>query len=134
MQGTDSNYSTWTGRNPLFLLQTVTNQNEFYDPQHTCATPNGVGSLMTAYIACLLCQHRVQGGMYLWTSPPRDRMPFLVMPWTCLLLIRESRLVDSKGPPLPWGRAKFVGILGPVLLVLLLLLLLLLLIMMHIIC
>ena len=61
MQGTDSNYSTWNGRNPLFLLQTVTNQNGFYVPQHTCATPTGVGSLMTAYIACLLCQHRVRG-------------------------------------------------------------------------
>ena len=30
----------------------------------------------------------------------------------CLLLIRTSRLVDSKGPPKPRGRAQFEGILG----------------------
>ena len=48
-----------------------------------------------------------------------------VAPWTCLLMIRASRLVDSKGPPRPRGRAQFVGILGPAGLLLLLLLLLL---------
>ena len=49
---------------------------------------------------------------------------FIVVPWTCLLLIRASRLVDSKSPPRPWGRAQFVGILGSAVLLLLLLLLL----------
>ena len=51
-------------------------------------------------------------------------MPFLIIPWTCLLLIRVYRLVDSEGPLLPWGRAKFAGILMPVILLVLLLLLL----------
>ena len=40
---------------------------------------------------------------------------FFVAPWTCLLLIRASKLVESKGPSKPCGRAQFEGIVGPVL-------------------
>ena len=39
---------------------------------------------------------------------------FIVVSWAFFLLIRASRLVDSKGQPGPWGRAQFVGTLGPV--------------------
>ena len=35
---------------------------------------------------------------------------------------KASRLVDSKGPPRPWGRVQFVGILGPAFRLLILLL------------
>ena len=34
---------------------------EFYIPQHTCATPDGVGLLLVADIACLLRRHRGRG-------------------------------------------------------------------------
>ena len=76
-----------------------------------CNDAIGRGSLVTTYIAYLLCQHRVQGQIQLWMSLPRNRKPFFVVPLTCLLLIRASRHMDSKGLPVPWGRAQFVGIL-----------------------
>ena len=65
--------------------------------------------------------------MYLDVSAEEPEAFFcraFVAPWTCLLLIRVSRLVDLKGPPKPPGRAQFGGILGLVLPLLLLLLLL----------
>ena len=37
---------------------------------------------------------------------------FIIVPWTCLLLIRVSRHVDSRST-VHWSRAQFVGILGP---------------------
>ena len=81
--------------------------------EHRCINAIGGGLLVTAYIACLLCQHRVRGQMYFDVSAKEPEAFFIVVPWMCLLLIRASRLVDSKGPPRPRGRAQFVGILGP---------------------
>jgi hypothetical protein len=76
------------------------------------------------YKAGLLCHGRVPDGIF-WLVPQEPVVVFVVIPWTVLLLIRRSRHIDSEGPPLPWGRAQFVGMLGPGLLLLLLLLLLL---------
>ena len=74
------------------------------------------------YKAGLLCHGRVPDGIF-WLIPQEPVVVFVVIPWTVLLLIRRSRHIDSEGPPLPWGRAQFVGMLGPDELLLLLLLL-----------
>ena len=63
--------------------------------EHRFINAIGVGSLVTVYISYLLCQHRVWDQIYLWMSLARNQYPFLVVPWTCLLLIRASRYIDS---------------------------------------
>ena len=67
---------------------------------------------MTTYIAYLLCHHRARGQIFLDDST-EEPVAFFVMPWTCLLLIRASRHIDS-GSTVPQGRAQFEGILRPV--------------------
>ena len=90
--------------------------------EHNYINVIGGGSLVTAYIVYLLYQHKVQGQMYLDVFAEEPETFFIVMSWTCLLLIRASRLVYSTVPPRPRGRAQFEGILGPFTLLLLLLL------------
>ena len=70
--------------------------------EHGCINAIGVGSLVTAYIVCLLCQHRVHGKMYLWKSSPRNRKPFycyaLDLPFTDKD-IPEFRLMVNRASP-----------------------------------
>ena len=56
---------------------------------------NGVVLLLIRHVVGLLCQLRILGGMKFENASPEELESLCVMPWTSLLLRRQSRPIDS---------------------------------------